>query len=539
MTPNTTVELYATPLDISNKFVIYAESRDAAYSICQNWPKQVFTNCYWERENFVFRCNGNINDLEQYNYCVFINDGHYNFAFITGYQYINDAMTQISLQIDPWFNYAGLIDFENSSAPMKRCHPVTADENIYNYNNPEPIDVNMWFNADQEQTSLDTSVPDEFYLVSAVNSNSFQGQATNIFDALGQLMIGNGSALGAAFSALTVTFCDCDTVMQMPTAHVSASDIAQIIKDFTAAGQQNLLISIYYIPKDFDTLAGSSVPVVSAVTKKNFLLRTLRIPGSLKSVYRMAKIWRSDQFVKIDANFLGRHKVYHPSEFETAAITDGAYTFQIFASQNYSGCPVFYFTQYLTGAESSAIYGPEWTKVAFSAAGVTPGALGYNLLDISKYLLNMVSGAGGLASTVVKAVSGGDELYKSISERQKGETDIVGSNGDNYGNMFMVPDSISVNLMVPSAADLVHIATFFGTYGYNMAHYVQSLSMTRRRNRYPYWVYFETDAATIIAPEVPQNAISDIIRQFNSGTFVFWDAENFKTFNHAMSNWPS
>ena len=108
MTPNTTVTLYATDFDISNRYVIAADSIGEALSIVGAYPSRVYTDCYWQRtDEFVFRCKGNINEVEQYNYCVFLNNGRYTFAFVTKCQYVNDAMTWVYLTIDPWLNFAG------------------------------------------------------------------------------------------------------------------------------------------------------------------------------------------------------------------------------------------------------------------------------------------------------------------------------------------------------------------------------------------------------------------------------------------------
>lgn len=546
MTPDTTVELYATPLDISNRYVIYADSREAAYAICQTWAKTVFTGCYWEREDFVFRCNGNINDLEQYNYCVFINHGRYNFAFITGYQYINDAMTQVSLQIDPWFNYAGEYDFDGTVCPIKRGHPSDGDASVMEMLTPEPVEIDHWQNGNGIVYSMN-GFPTHFYLVSSVNADSFLDSTETVFEAIAKVFIGQGQDLGATFAGLNSNICDCETVVQLPTARLS-DNLMRVIKSFIAAGQGNLLVDIYCIPPRFDSLNGqgesynlAQLPVYRSgegVIGTDFLRNPSRCP--------MKKIWYSDQFSHIHVEFFGQTRDYQLSEFSRAKILDGNFNFEICATNHQNGCPLIYWKDMINGESSSVIYGPTWQHVSFSTVAAVPGKTGENIVDLIDYvgsLAGAMYGAnsiGGIFSGVAQGIKATDTLYKNVVERERGLTSNVGhSRSSDYANIVTNANIQITHVMPEQYSTLPRLLDFFGTYGYSQNGRPDTLSLSARQALYPKWCYIETSDCSLTGAEVPQGALSDVIRQFNQGTFIFWSAADFKDFSNAGTNWSS
>lgn len=170
MNPSTTVTLYKTPFDASNRYVIAVDSVSEAYSIVQSYSHLEFTDCYWQRDDFSFRANGNIALLRQYNYCTYINKSRdTRFAFITDYEYVNDDMTLVHIKTDPWMTYAGRLVFNPS--PMVRCHPK---DNSYAECNRFSESLDLTFQRIDEEFFNDDDVDasDDDVIILASNSLS-------------------------------------------------------------------------------------------------------------------------------------------------------------------------------------------------------------------------------------------------------------------------------------------------------------------------------------------------------------------------------
>lgn len=103
ISPQTELKLLKVPILMNNKNQITFANKEAQYNYFNSLPKLEIDNISYQRKDSVIRYPGHIDDLLEYNYCMYQNENYTNkwfYAFITNMQYINDDMTLISITTD-------------------------------------------------------------------------------------------------------------------------------------------------------------------------------------------------------------------------------------------------------------------------------------------------------------------------------------------------------------------------------------------------------------------------------------------------------
>jgi len=103
ISPQTELRLLKVPILMNNKNQITFASKEAQYNYFNSLPKLVIDNISYQRKDSTIRYPGHIDDLLEYNYCMYQNENYTNkwfYAFITNMQYVNDDMTLISITTD-------------------------------------------------------------------------------------------------------------------------------------------------------------------------------------------------------------------------------------------------------------------------------------------------------------------------------------------------------------------------------------------------------------------------------------------------------
>lgn len=101
--PNTDIYLLKCPLQIDNKNQLTFTDTTAQYNYFSSLTKLELEDATYQRKDGVLRFNGNMEDLIQYNYCMYKNNNYSNkwfYAFIIGMEYKNDNCTYIYLETD-------------------------------------------------------------------------------------------------------------------------------------------------------------------------------------------------------------------------------------------------------------------------------------------------------------------------------------------------------------------------------------------------------------------------------------------------------
>ena len=558
MTPNTTVTLYATPFDISNKYVIAADSSGEALAIVSSYPSKVYTDCYWQRDNdFVFRANGNINEVEQYNYCVYLNNGRYNFAFITQCDYVNDAMTLVHLAIDPWLNFAGQYVFHDS--PMVRCHPSSADYSKVNYHT-EPYTVEAWRTVHEDYGEPHENMSSNVFFMSALNGNQYDNTTLQVWlQGMYELLNGGGAAtLQSFYQGMTARGCDIyGGHAQAPTMYLSRNGLDTYVKRIMQNGRQNDIIGAYFIPPVFvpEGISPDSGSIIMMRPKTYDMTLSIEPPEAI----HWRKIRYSEQFNRLYVNMCGTVS-YLP--FNNLKVDISTVTLHLLADPSYNGC--IYASvdpDDMYNADAYMLHSMPWDKVQVSGYGLNTTALVQSGLNIAPTLfdtLSSVAGAamsiptdvaiGGIIGGVGGAITAGakgvlgtaGELARgvaNIAPELMRQGDIIRSGG--YAGNTGVSSMASYNMRFPLVTfalerpyDVSNLERLFGTYGY-----MQDGDICKIRfKELPHWHYYQAANASIEGNKVPQRYLAQVIGMFNSGVFVFNSVADYKDFSKALDN---
>lgn len=103
ISPQTDIRLVKSPLTLNNKHQLTFSNLEAQESYFLSLPHVEDTNASYQRKDNVIRFNSHIDNIINYNYCMYKNENYSNkwfYAFITGMRYLNDNVTEISIVTD-------------------------------------------------------------------------------------------------------------------------------------------------------------------------------------------------------------------------------------------------------------------------------------------------------------------------------------------------------------------------------------------------------------------------------------------------------
>lgn len=103
ITPQTDIYLLKCPLTLSNKHQITFQNETSQHNYFNSLPKIGLTDGSYLRKDGVLRYPAHIDNIMEYNYCMYRNDNYSNkwfYAYIVNMIYVNDNMTNIILKTD-------------------------------------------------------------------------------------------------------------------------------------------------------------------------------------------------------------------------------------------------------------------------------------------------------------------------------------------------------------------------------------------------------------------------------------------------------
>lgn len=123
ITPDSKIILLKSPLKLDNLNQITFTSLTNQYNYFYNLPKLEYDNCTYQRKDGVIRyktgddVNLYYEDLLKYNYCMYQNSHYSNkwfYAFIIDIKYVNDGMTEITIETDTFQTWQFDIEYKQS-----------------------------------------------------------------------------------------------------------------------------------------------------------------------------------------------------------------------------------------------------------------------------------------------------------------------------------------------------------------------------------------------------------------------------------------
>lgn len=103
--PNSEIYLIKCPLELDNENQLSFANATAQHNYFNGLPKLSLTNATFQRKDGTIRWPGSMEDILEYNYCMYRNKSHGNkwfYAFIEEMTYVSDNMTSIKISTDVW-----------------------------------------------------------------------------------------------------------------------------------------------------------------------------------------------------------------------------------------------------------------------------------------------------------------------------------------------------------------------------------------------------------------------------------------------------
>ena len=146
VTPNSTIILIKSPLKLDEANQITFSSVHTQFAYFTSLPHLEYDNCSYQRKDGVIRYltgdNLAYEDILQYNYCMY-NNTHYKdkwfYAFITDVKYVNDGVTDVTIETDPWQTWQHDIVYKYSY--IEREHVAVSDDIVGAYTLPEGLET--------------------------------------------------------------------------------------------------------------------------------------------------------------------------------------------------------------------------------------------------------------------------------------------------------------------------------------------------------------------------------------------------------------
>lgn len=134
--PQTDLYLLKVPIEIDNKNQLTFTNASQQYTYFNSLVKHenpeqgTFT---YQRQDGTIRYPACIDDIREFNYCMYRNDGYSDkwfYAFITDMQYVSDKVTAITIKTDVWQTWQFSITFLKSFIEREHVNDDTIGKNL-------------------------------------------------------------------------------------------------------------------------------------------------------------------------------------------------------------------------------------------------------------------------------------------------------------------------------------------------------------------------------------------------------------------------
>ena len=538
ITPQSDVYLLKVPLEIDNENQLTFANAEAQYNYFKSLPKVGFDDFTYIRKDGVLRIPALIDNLYGYNYVMYRNDAYSNkwfYAYITGMEYMNDNVTDISIATDVWQTWQFDLNYKKTFVEREHVNDDTAGLHTI----PEGLELGEYEIVDLRNSPIwETTSPSTDWLVCFA--------VTKLPDSLTSIAGDNGY-IGGVFNSLYFF------------ATRTMTGARQVITTYEQGGDtlSTAIENIYMVPSccvNIDLSTGnlatggtpthvgttptSIYPLYNYYTSSAFQLQQ---PSVLAENYTpVNKKLLSYPFSYFYlTNNSGDNVVYHYEDFPIETVegnTARTMTYKkcIVPSTSLSG--KLYFTKYKSYSETVDYgtkmyeYGINYAKVPVCAwtTDYYTNWLTQNGINVGASAISGVAGgllgiAGGATfanpiAVASGALSIGSTIANTIGEIHRAEVTPPQAHGNiNTGdfNYAYLRNSVSFYEMSirPEMAKIID--AYFSAYGYKVNE-VKVPNITGRRN----WNYVKTIGCYIEA-DIPQEDLQQIKDLFNKG-ITFW-----------------
>lgn len=258
ITPNTDVILLKVPLEISDDHQLTFADATAQFNYFNGLSGKIeLENFTYSRKDGVLRVPYGYDDVISYNYVMYRNTSYSNkwfYAFITGYEYLNDGATALSIKTDTFQTY----QFELTYKPCFVEREHTNDDTFGANTVPEGLETGEAVRVGGQDFTWT-----EFYV------------AFQVTELISNMNDGNtgGRVYDNIYNGLIIVLVD---------SYVTADLLVAAYDD---AGKRDAIVSCFYVPKQM---------VRSPFTNSGVILHgtscTVYFPSAQSSSYSFAAV---------------------------------------------------------------------------------------------------------------------------------------------------------------------------------------------------------------------------------------------------------
>lgn len=245
ITPNTTVYLLKSPLEMDNQHQLNFATKQAQETYFLSLPKLEFEKFSYQRQDGVLRIEAHIDDIIEYNYVMYQNENYTNkwfYAFITGMEYVNDHCTYVSIRTDVWQTWQFDITFNQCFVEREHVNNDTFGLHTLEENIPG----GEWFNNDV--TEINVGTPKTCFV--AVLLSELVGNMASVYS--DRVRIYNGIPNGCYFLMVDIT-----------DSSTSYQNLNDLIALYDYLGKGDAIVAMYLVPQSIMGTAGTDYNLLS------------------------------------------------------------------------------------------------------------------------------------------------------------------------------------------------------------------------------------------------------------------------------------
>lgn len=548
--PQTDIILVHSPLELTDLNQLTFENITAQFNYFYNLPKIQVDGATYQRKDNVIRFPASYDDILQYNYVMYRNEGYSNkwfYAFIEKMDYINDNMTAITIKEDVFQTWQ--FDFEYKQTFVEREH--TNDDTVGYNTIPENLELGEYQIVDLRNSPMwETTSPSTDWMP-CFCVTKLPTATTNVQN--GYVRDTNGY-IGNAFSSLKFF------AVRTLTAAQKIIEIYDNDSDLTS----DAIVNIYMIPQccvDINLTTGNIAstgntpstvnayelyPILNSYTSSDY---DLQMPIVLSGNYspKNAKLLTYPFSYFYVTNNCGEEVVYHYEDFPFKKIDNVTRRTMTYRKAIVASCGVsakLYFTNYKDYA-STVDYGTKLYNYGINYAKIPVCAwttdyytnwLTQNGVNVALNIASAAVSAGaglmsgnpiGMAGGVINA---GMQVADTLAEVHKAAVTPPQANGDiNTGDLMFAYLRCSISFYEMSIRPEVAaiIDDYFSKFGYATKR-IKIPNITGRLN----WNYVKT-IDSYVGGNIPQDSLNEYKEMLNRGITFWHNPSTFMDYSQA------
>jgi hypothetical protein len=228
ITPQSNVKLLKVPLQMNNKNQLTFSNATAQYNYFNSLPSIEIDECPYQRKDNIIRFSGHIDELLQFNYCMYQNENYSNkwfYAYITNMTYENNGTTFIEIKTDVFQTWQFDLIYRKCFVEREHTNNDTIGSNIVD----EALNVGEYINSANPVEIDSLNDLDNYYICMGVSELPDESIPPN-----NKNRIYNGVFGGLYYLAFN-TPQDCQTAIKM--------------YDFQGKGEA--IYTLFMLPKNF------------------------------------------------------------------------------------------------------------------------------------------------------------------------------------------------------------------------------------------------------------------------------------------------